>query len=152
MKLKNILAILFLSILITSCGNDDDQIILEETEISYEMIQEGNYSSSIEDDDVLEDQYLVFKTEEEWSSFYNGTIRRRNEEQAAKFSELDFDFERNNLVMVASGFDETCCRAITIDKVYMNQGRIYVTYQLGDSDNSLEVMSQSYILLEVSKN
>lgn len=152
MKLKNIFAVLILSILFYSCDNDDDQVTLEETEVSYEIIQEGNYSSSFEDDDVLEDQYLVFKTEDEWFPFYNGTIRRRNEEQAERFSELNFDFENNNLVMVGSGFDKTCCKTITIDKVYMDQGRIYVTYQIGDSDNSLDVMSQSYILLKVSKN
>ena len=150
MKLKNIFAILFLSILFTSCGNDDDQIILEETEISYEIIQQGKFSSSR--DDGIVPQYLVFKTEDEWSEFYNRNIGIRNEEQAQKFSELNFDFDKNTLIIVTTGYDENCCKPITINKVYRNKGRIYVTFDIGESDNSLEVLSQSYILLEVSKN
>ena len=144
MKLRNIFAILFLSILISSCGNDDDQITLEETEVSYEIIQEGNFSSSIENIDLITAQYLVFKTKDGWVSYSNGPVLRSNPEQSEKFRQLDFDFERNNLVLVTSGYDETCCKSIEINKVYENQGRIYVTFEVNESDDSQEIMSQAY--------
>lgn len=133
-----------------SCNKDDESKILEETEVSYEIFQQGEFSSS--QDDGIDPQYLVFKTENEWSEFYNRKIAIRNEKQAQRFSELNFDFDKNTLVIVTSGYDENCCKLIVINKVYQDHGRIYVTFDIGESDNSLDILSQSYILLEVTKN
>ncbi len=150
MKLRNIFSVLFLSIFIYSCGNDDDQITLEETEVSYEIIQEGNFSASIDEAD-LEDSYLVFKSEEEWIRYHNGPILRLNPEQAEKFDQLSFDFNNNNLIIVTSAYSDSCCESIKITNVYENEGRIYVTWKVEESDNSQEIVSQSYILLKVEK-
>jgi hypothetical protein len=150
MNLRRIFAVLIVIIGIYSCDQDDDSKTLEETEISYNIIQHGNFSSS--QDDGLDAQYLVFKTENKWSEFYQQVIARRNQDQAENFSEIEFNFNTKTLILVTSGYDETCCKTIEINKVYEDQGRIYVTFEVGESDNSLEILSQSYLLLAVAKN
>lgn len=136
-------------IMIFSCDTKDDPKTLEETEIAYNIIEQGNFSSS--QDDGISEQYLVFETKTEWSDYLQETISRFNQDQSEKFDQLNFNFDKNTLIIITSGYDNSCCKTIEINKVYVDQGRIYVTFNVSDTDATEQVLSQSYILFEVTK-
>lgn len=148
MKLKSIFTILILSICIFSCEKDDPDK-LEGKEISYNIIETGSFSVS--EDNTINEQYLIFKEEEEWSSFLS-LMEFKSPEKGEEFAELDFNFNDKTLIIITSEYDDTCCKEIKINKVYRDQEMIYVEFETKDSTGGATNFNQSYLLFEVNKN
>ena len=148
MKLKNIFAFLILSILFYSCEKDNSDSP-EEKEISYNILQEGTFTVS--EDNKIPEQYLVFKNEEEWTSFVR-FMEIINPEKSEEFQELDFNFTDKTLLIVNTLHNNDCCKEIEIIKVSREQGRIYVDFETKNSNDTETNLNQSYLLLEVAKS
>ena len=148
MKLKKIFTVLILSIFIYSCEKDNPND-LEQKEISYNVLEKGNFK--VEDDNTINEQYLVFKNQEEWESFLS-LMEFKSPEKGKEFEKIKFNFNEKILIIVTSEYDYTCCKEISINKIYRSEGRIYVTFEVAPSSESQQITSQSYILLEVNKD
>lgn len=122
---------------------------LKKKEINYNVLERGSFS--VPEDDTINEQYLVFDDEDTWDFFLN-KVNRINPSKAEQFKELSFDYSNKALLIITSEFDYTCSKEIEINKVYRDQGRIYVDFDVSESDNSEEMTSQSYVLFKVIKD
>ncbi|MFD2517609.1 hypothetical protein [Salinimicrobium flavum] len=148
MSFKKFLIVLILIIPFYGCEEDKDPITLEETEIQYNILESGSFRVS--DDNTINEQYLVFKNQEEWSVFLS-LMEFKSPEKGKEFENLDFNFTDKTLLIITSEYDYTCCKEIKINKVYRNQGQIHVTFEVDPSTEAEQITSQSYLLFEVNK-
>ncbi|MEP6262820.1 MAG: hypothetical protein ABJ092_14685 [Gillisia sp.] len=148
MNLKKYLALIILSVTLFSCEKEEPPT-LEDREIQYNIIERGNFV--VADNNTINEQYLVFNNKEEWSSFLS-ELNWKSPGKAEHFTKLNFNFNEKTLLIITAGYDTSCCKEITINKVYRDQGRIYVTFEVGVSTGEEQLTSQSYLLFEVSKS
>ena len=114
MKPENLFVCLFLLILGSGCTKEEPN-----NSILYEVILE-NYLSYSEEEKIPE-QYLVFKNETDWNNFIP-EIERVNPSQAEHFKVLDFDFDKNNLIIIIGKYYNYCCSRISVHGIYNKNG------------------------------
>ena len=148
MNLKKYFAVMILSLTLFSCEKEEP-LTLEEKEIPYNVLERGSFV--VAEDNTINEQYLVFKNQEEWSSFLS-ELNFKSPGKADHFRKLNFNFDDKTLLIITAEYDTSCCKEITINKVYRDQGNIFVTFEVGVSTGVEQTTSQSYLLFEVSKN
>ena len=148
MSVKKIITIVILTMIIFGCEKEDPTG-LEGKEISYNILEKGTFKVS--GDNTINEQYLVFKDQEEWAGFIS-LMEFKSPEKAEEFKELSFDFNNKTLLIITSEHQNYCCKEIIIKKVYRDQGIIYVDFEVKDSNGTESNFYQSYLLFEVNKN
>ena len=128
--------------LATGCSKED----LGDS-INYEVILENHLS--YEGEDIIPEQYLIFKNESDWNNFLP-TIEQVNPSRADQLKNLDFDFNENNLILIIGKYYNYCCSKININGVYKENEGIVVKYKESGPGEATAI-SQAYTLLKFSK-
>lgn len=147
MRIIKLLTLLLLPVAFYSCEEEEIDK-LKGKEIPYTILDSGSFSVS--EDNTINEQFLVFKTEEDWQVLLS-LMEFKSPEKAEEFKEMTFDFENKTLLIITSEFANTCCKEITINEVYRVQGQIYVDFEVDDATGTASGFHQSYVLFEVNK-
>ncbi|MDT0642218.1 hypothetical protein RM553_05165 [Zunongwangia sp. F363] len=147
MKFKKIVIALIITTLLYGCNNDNP-VSMEDRIIPYTIIQKGHFS--VNEDESINETYLDYENRSGWSVLVD-QMERVNFEQSEEFRKLNFDFENKILIIVISETENFCCSEIKINNVYRDEDRIYVKFEVG-APGTEPIRSQSYVLLEVSKD
>ena len=147
MNIKRIFILILLTVFTFGCEKDETEII-EGKEIAFNVIEEGTFAVS--EDNTINEQYLVFNDEKEWSDFIS-LMEFKSPEKAEDFKKKDFDFSSKTLLIITSAHGNSCCKEIFIKKVYRYQGIIHVKFEVEASNDQPADFHQSYLLFEVDK-
>ncbi len=142
MKTKIVFLFGILLSLATGCSKED----LGDP-INYEVILENHLSYV--DEDIIQEQYLIFKNESDWNNFIP-VIEQVNPSRAEQLSNLDFDFNEDNLILIIGKYYNSCCSKINISGVYLQDEGVVVKYK-ESGPGAATAISQAYTLLKISK-
>jgi hypothetical protein len=143
MYLKKLGIYIILMILLwTGCTKEDLG-----NSIAYEVILENHLSYA--EVEIIPKQYLVFKNESDWNNFIP-EIERVNPYHAEHLKSLNFDLNKNNLIIIIKKYYNNCCSKISIYGVYKGNEDAVVKYK-ESGPGMATAISQAYTLLKISK-
>jgi len=156
--MKTILKIAILSMVLISCGSDDNNVpnnnneptTFEPHNVEFTLIikDEGSVSRQNQESVFLNGrQNILFSSASEWELF----LEEFSDYELGNFTEINIDFETNQIIVAIDEIKSTGGWSVEITTITEFENEIMTNVVYSDIGNDVQVMTQPYHIVKIPK-